>query len=138
MKKDLSNTQLLNNNARNLVKQYSEKLVELEDRSRRSNLRIDGLMENEKETWEMTEIKVKHLFRNELGITEEGEVDRAHLVGRKEEEKVRTIVLRCHKYKMKEEIKRARIKLKNIYQRWFFHDLKLRKNCKDKGRGQRS
>ena len=113
MKKDLSNTQLLNSNDRNMVKQHSEKLVDLEDRSRRSNLRIDGLRENEKETWEETEIKVKHLFRNELGITEEVEVDRAHRVGRKEEGKVRTIVLRCHNYKMKEEIKRAAPRLKD-------------------------
>ena len=58
-------------------------------------------------------MKVKNLFRNELGITEEVEIDRAHRVGRKEDGKVRTIVLRCHKYKMKEQIKKAARKLKN-------------------------
>ena len=30
----------------------SNRLVEMEDRSRRNNLRFDGLMENPKETWE--------------------------------------------------------------------------------------
>ena len=113
IKKGLNSTQLLNSNDRNLVKQHTEKLVDLEDRSRRSNLRIDGLRENERETWEETEMKVKNLFRNELGITEEVEIDRAHRVGRKEDGKVRTIVLRCHKYKMKEQIKKAARKLKN-------------------------
>ena len=53
-------------------------------------------------------MKVKNLFRNKLGITEEVEIDRAHHVGRKEDGKVRTIVLRCHKYKMKEQIKKRR------------------------------
>ena len=52
IKKGLNSTQLLNSNDRNLVKQHTEKLVDLEDRSRRSNLRIDGLRENERETWE--------------------------------------------------------------------------------------
>ena len=57
--------------------------------------------------------KVKNLFRNELGITEEVEIDRVHRVGRKEDGNVRTIVLRCHKNKMKEQIKKAMKKLKN-------------------------
>ena len=30
----------------------SNKLVEMEDRSRHNNLRYDGLVENPKETWE--------------------------------------------------------------------------------------
>ena len=55
IRKSLSGTHLLNSNDRNLVKQHTEKLVDLEDRSRRSNLQIDGLRENERETWEKTE-----------------------------------------------------------------------------------
>ena len=31
--------------------EVSEKLIEIEDRSRRNNLRIDGLIENKNETW---------------------------------------------------------------------------------------
>ena len=36
----------------------SNKLVEMEDRSRRNNLRFDGLVEHPKETWEECEQKV--------------------------------------------------------------------------------
>ena len=36
----------------------SSKLIELEDRSRRSNLRIDGIEETPNETWEVCEIKI--------------------------------------------------------------------------------
>ena len=77
VKTDLNGTNLFNNHDRNLLKQHSEKLIDMEDRSRRNNLRIDGLVENEKETWEETEIKVKNLFRDKLEITEEVEIDRA-------------------------------------------------------------
>ena len=39
-----------------------EKLAELEDRSRRNNLRIDGINEEKRETWEMCETKIRNIF----------------------------------------------------------------------------
>ena len=39
----------------------SSKLIELEDRSRRNNLRMDGIEETPNETWEDCEIKIKEL-----------------------------------------------------------------------------
>ena len=77
MQTDLNSTNLLNNHDRNLLKQHSEKLIDKEYRSCRNKLRIDGLMENEKETWEETEMKVKNLFRNKLEITGDVEIEKA-------------------------------------------------------------
>ena len=40
----------------------SEKLIELEDRSRRNNLRIDGLIENKNKTWDDCEKKAQEVL----------------------------------------------------------------------------
>ena len=81
VKKELTRTSLLNADDR--LKQQKEKVVDLEDRSRRNNLRLDGIEESEKETWEETEEKMKSLFREKLLIRKDIEIDRAHRVGRK-------------------------------------------------------
>ena len=52
-----------------------EKLIELEDRSRRNNLRIDGIPEVPHETWEMCEDEVKDLIKSKLEINDEIEID---------------------------------------------------------------
>ena len=53
------------------------KVSELEDRSRRNNLRFDGISEEKNETWEDCERKVENLLKNKLGI--EGiKIERAH------------------------------------------------------------
>ena len=91
LKKELTDTRVLNARAHGVVQQHTEKLVDIEDRSRRNNLMIDGLSENDWETPEITEEKVKLLFKRSLGIEEHIEIDREHRVGRNEG-KVRTIV----------------------------------------------
>ena len=45
-----------------------EKLIELEDRSRRCNLRIDGVEDGKDETWDQCEGKVLDIFTNQLRI----------------------------------------------------------------------
>ena len=40
------------------------KIVDLEDRSRRNNLRIDGICEKENETWDECEQEVKLLIKD--------------------------------------------------------------------------
>ena len=44
------------------------KLVELEDRSRRNNLQIDSIEEEEGETWKISEAKATKVFKEKLGI----------------------------------------------------------------------
>ena len=91
------------------------KLIELEDRSRRNNLRIDGVEETPNETWDICERKVQDIVKNKLGITAEIEFDRCHRTGKfkKNQAKPRTIVYRLLIFKDKEKILQNSKKLKN-------------------------
>ena len=55
----------------------SNKLTELEDRSTRSNIQIDGIAEEPRETWEEYERKVQRLLSEELVISD-AVTERAH------------------------------------------------------------
>lgn len=78
-----------------------EKMAELEDRSRRNNLRIDGIKEESDETWEETEQHVKEMIKNKLELNEKKVViERAHRVGKKGEN-TRTIIAKFLNYKDK-------------------------------------
>ena len=55
-----------------------DKLIELEDRSRRNNLRVDGIKERPNETWEDCENELHTLFKESLGFEEEVVIERAH------------------------------------------------------------
>ena len=67
------------------------KLVELEDRSTRNNIRIDGIKKHNKESWEECERGV-HLMLKERLDMENVEIERARRAGRKSRNKPRTIV----------------------------------------------
>nr|XP_004206627.2 uncharacterized protein LOC101240050 [Hydra vulgaris] len=45
-----------------------DKLAELEDRSRRNNLRFTGIEEDENETWELSEEKIQNVLKSKLGF----------------------------------------------------------------------
>ena len=75
----------------------------LEDRSRRDNLRFDGIEEWEDESWADTEENLKDKIKETLGI-ENIEIERAHRVGNKNQSSCRTIVAKLSKYKTKERI----------------------------------
>ena len=95
--------------------EHSKKLVDLEDRSRRNNLRIDGVKESKGETWEQCEQKVKAIFNGQLRIEEEIEIDRAHRIEKnpgRNDDRPSTIVLRCTRYKQKEKIRKLAKRLK--------------------------
>ena len=79
---ELKNITFLNSQDRLVIEQQKQKVIDLEDRSRRNNLRKYGLSENEKETWDDTEENVKHFFRDKLHINKDIEIDRAHRTGR--------------------------------------------------------
>ena len=62
----------------------ANKLVDLEDRSRRKNLRINGIKEGKNETWEECEERVNCFLEEKLDIdTREIWIERAHRVGEK-------------------------------------------------------
>ena len=55
----------------------------LENQSRRNNIKITGVQEDDTEkTWDDTEMIVKKMIREKLGIEEEVKIERAHRVGK--------------------------------------------------------
>ena len=52
-------------------------LADLEDRSRRCNLRIERITEKKGETWEQCEKEIQNIFKEELGL-ENINIERAH------------------------------------------------------------
>ena len=91
--------------------QLCERLRDLEDRSRRDNLRIDGIAEVENETWEQTEEILHNLFKEKLEL-ENISVERAHRVGNKGKNNKRKIVLKLASFKDKLKIISEARKLK--------------------------
>ena len=57
-----------------------DKLIDLEDRSRQNNLRVDGSKERPNETWEDCKSEQNTLFKESLGIEEKVVVERVHRV----------------------------------------------------------
>ena len=57
--------------------ELQEKISEMQDRSRRSNIRVDGVTEEKGETWEDCENKVLEILRDKPEI-EDVTIERAH------------------------------------------------------------
>lgn len=93
------------------TRELQRKLIDLEDRCRRSNLRIDGIEESDGERWSDCENKVKELFSQNLQV-HGVEIERVHRVGEKKQDRHRTIVMKLLKYKDKERIMKNVKKLK--------------------------
>lgn len=58
------------------------KTIDLENRSRRYNLRITGIPEKQHETWEESEAQVKSILKEKLELAFEPRIERAHRVPR--------------------------------------------------------
>ena len=82
----------------------TNKLIDLEDRSRRNNLRIDGISESRNETWEECEEEIQKVFNEKLGV-KNVQIERAHHSKRSKSsnnsEKPRTIICKLLNYKQK-------------------------------------
>ena len=111
------------------------KIVKLEDRSQRNNLRIDRITEKENKTWDECEQEVQSLIKGKLGIAENIIVKRVHRIKKKGNSensgKPRAIVCRFLNYKDKTYILKnaKKLKGKNIFiNEYFSHDtMELRK-----------
>ena len=89
------------------------KLVDLADRSRRNNLRINGIKEEKNENWEGCEERVNCFLEEKLDIdTREIWIERARRVGEKKNGQERQIVVQFISYKNKLDIARNCKKLK--------------------------
>ena len=97
-----------------------DKLVDLGERSRRNNLKVDDIKERPSETWEDCENELHTLLKEILGTEEEVVIERVHRVKTeksKESNTPRTIVCRILNYKEKVKSLRNTKKLngKNIF-----------------------
>ena len=103
----------------------TNKLIELEDRSRRNNIRIDGIEDDQNETWDSCEEKVQKLFKEKLGLENEVEIERCHRMKNKNKDQSnnerrshpRTIVCKLLKFKDKQKIIQNSKKIK---EHWHF------------------
>ncbi|XP_065642544.1 uncharacterized protein LOC136074167 [Hydra vulgaris] len=97
----------------NEILMLKKKSIDLENRSRRNNLRIDGIKENPEENWSDCEKAVKDIFKTKLNILSEVVVERAHRVGAVKDNKTpRSIVLKLLNYHDKNKILSSVNKLK--------------------------
>ena len=116
--------------------EVSSKLIELEDRSRRNNLRIDGIEEKPNETWEECEENVQQMIKEKLGITEPIEIDRCHRISKqKKPNRPRTVICRITKFKDKQKILKNAKYLKGsgiyVYEDFCKETMELRKTLWD-------
>ena len=86
-----------------------KKLADLEDRSRRNNLRFDGFQEQTNETWEETESIITNFVKEKLGIEEDILIARAHRTGKIQRNdgtrnRKRTILVKFLNFKEKSRI----------------------------------
>ena len=81
------------------------KLVDLEDHSRQNNLRFEGITYHENESWEDCENKIYDLLENKLEMnTKSVVIERAHLIGKENKNRLRPIVAQFSFYKDKMNI----------------------------------
>lgn len=95
------------------IKDNQDKIDYLENQSRRNNIRISGLDEDDDENWNDTELKVKRFLNSKLEFPypEDIEMERAHRTG-KVTQKPRQVVVKFLRYKDKEKALKNGYKLK--------------------------
>ena len=96
--------------------EIKNKLVDLEDHSRRNNLRINGIKEGKNQTWEECEERVNCFLKEKLDIdTSKTWIERTHRVGEKKTGQERQIVVPFNCYKNKLDILRNCKKLRGTH-----------------------
>ena len=91
---------------------FYERFRVMEDRSRRNNLRVDGIKENVDESWEHVKEKTNNFFKDKLGV-EGVQIERAHRTGSRKNNNTRTIVLKLFNWGDKQRILSQGHKLKD-------------------------
>lgn len=98
------------------MKKHIEKTIYLYNQSRRNNMRFEGLLEDNNETWDETEAKVKNFLVEKLDFEPAPEIERAHRTARTGRQdgtpKPRTVVCKFTSYNAKEAILKKARKIK--------------------------
>lgn len=103
------------NDTKNLMNKCQEKNTYLENQSRRNNIRVYGVEEKPRETWEETEAALKSILIEKLQLPSEPRIERARRTGKPTKpdgsprQGPRPIICRLYDWKEKESIlKQAR------------------------------
>ena len=100
---------------------FCNKLLDLENRSRRNNLRIDGITEGPSESWEQCEEQLQDVFKEKLGLNNV-QIKRTYRVRNKRNKdkktKPRAIVCKILSYIQKKEVLRNEIFIHEDFLQW--------------------
>ena len=107
------NAHRCNNQERVDIELLREKLRDMEDRSRRNNLMIDGIEDEKKETWDATKRNVISLLTNSFNL-QNIRIERAHRMGLHRNGKRRTVIIKLLDYKDKVEVLKNAKNLRNM------------------------
>ena len=94
-----------------LIQELEERCNYQEDYSRRNNLQIVGVEEHQDETWEQTASQVTKLLDNKMQL-QNVEVERAHRVGRRTDQRPRPIIACFTRFCDREAVLRNAAKLR--------------------------
>ena len=90
------------------LKGIKVKLNNLEKRSRRNNIRIDGIIDEENESWSQSEEKSQEITKDQLKFERDIEIERAHHSEKTiidgSPNKRRTIIAKFRSFKDKQEV----------------------------------
>ena len=104
---------ILKEQHRSEINELKDKIREIEDRSRRNNIRVEGLKESVNEDWLTTKDKLHDMFKKQLGIKEKITIERAHRGGgQRQGGKPRAIIAKILNFEDKELILTNARKLK--------------------------
>ncbi|XP_065658485.1 uncharacterized protein LOC136083001 [Hydra vulgaris] len=105
---EISITKKLNQTTKRYEKEINnlnKKALDLENWSRRNNLRIDGIYKKRNDNWAECENVVKEMFKNQLKIKNDRVIEKGHRIGPpKEDKKPRTIVQKLLNFQDKTKI----------------------------------
>ena len=105
------------------LKEIKDKLNNLENRSCRNNLRIDGIIEEENESWSQSVKKLQEIIKDQLQFEQYIEIERAHRSGKEmidgSPNKRRTIIAKFLNFKGKQEVL-SEYKARNLWTKGIF------------------
>ena len=104
--KSMAVSQLQGNDS-SIIQEIKAKLNDLENRSRRNNLRFDGIKDDVNESWDQTEDKLKAFIKNKLKVSDNIIIERSHRIGHFDDDKNRCIVAKFNNWKQHGQVLKA-------------------------------
>ena len=136
IKLELANSKIENRNCQTMINEQSlninnlqEIVARMEDYSRKKNIRVDGIMEENNENWQQTQVKVQKVIEQKINVATV-KVDYAHrLKNRNDQRGPRTIIAQLTHATDRDIILKNSHKLKgtNIYINEDLSDITMKK-----------